>query len=186
VFPRYFIAPSWLDVFLEGGAVTQDHFMPEDFNFGVLKARAPRDVFVTIRDPRAAARSQAHWLARWGDGGAAPVEQRIERQCVDNFIPWLQSWIDCSRTTSPLRIHMIKFGDVVRDLSGTVRQIARTLAPEFPDMAAYADRGDIDEVRIHFKQGDDEAWRSEVSDATRQRLWDACTPNIRELLHLSP
>jgi hypothetical protein len=185
VFPDYFIAPSWLEVFLQGGAVTQDHFMPNDFNFEVLKARGVRDLFVTIRDPRAAARSQVHWLARWGDAGAVSVEQRIERQCLDNFIPWLQSWIDRSRDpASPLRIHMIKFQDIVSDLPGTVRRIALKLRGEFPAMAAYADRADVEEVRIHYKQGDDEAWRSEVGEATRQKLWQACTPDIRELLHL--
>jgi hypothetical protein len=185
MFPDYFIAPSWLDLFLEGGAVTQDHFMPNDFNFGVLAARGPRDVFVTIRDPRAAARSEVHWRARWGNPGAASVEQRIERQCLENFIPWLQSWIDRSRDpASPLRIHLIKFQDVVADLSETIGRIARTLQNEFPAMAAFVERTDVEEVRIHYKQGDDEAWRSEVGDATRRRLWDACTPEIKELLRL--
>ena len=187
MFPDYFIAPSWLDLFLEGGAVTQDHFMPNDFNFGVLAARGPRDVFVTIRDPRAAARSEVHWRARWGNPGAASVEERIERQCLENFMPWLQSWIDRSRdSSSPLRIHMIKFEDVVRDLSTTIRQIGRTLQDEFPAMAPFVERTDVEEVRIHYKQGDDEAWRSEVGEATRQKLWDACTPAIRELLNLAP
>jgi hypothetical protein len=185
-FPQYFIAPSWLDVFLQGGAVTQDHFVLNEFNFAVLKARGPLDVFVTIRDPRAAARSQVHWVARMGENNLATLEQRIERECVDNFIPWLQSWIDGSRDpASPLRIHMIKFQDVVSDLSETVRRIARTLQTEFPAMASYAERTEVEEVRIHFKQGDDNAWRSEVGEATRQRLWDACTPDIRELLHLA-
>jgi hypothetical protein len=127
-----------------------------------------------------------HWLSRWGNAGAASVEQRIERQCLDNFIPWLRSWIDRARDpASPLRIHMIKFQDIVGDLPGTVRRIARNLRDEFPAMAPYADRSEVEEVRIHFKQGDDDAWRSEVGEATRQRLWDACTPDIRELLDLA-
>ena len=53
-------------------------------------------------------------------------------------------------------------------------------------MAPYAERFEVDEFRIHFKQGDDEAWRPEVGEATRQKLWDACTPDIRELLDLAP
>jgi hypothetical protein len=186
VFPNYFIAPSWLDAFLEGGAVTQDHFMLGDFNFGVLKARGPRDVFVTIRDPRAAARSQVHWLSRWGNAGSASLEERVERQCLGNYIPWLQNWIERSRDpASPLRVHMIKFQDIVHDLGGTVRRIARILQDEYPAMAAYAKSADVEEVRIHFAQGDDDAWRSEVGDATRQKLWNACTADIRELLQLA-
>lgn len=184
-FPDYYIAPSWLDVFLQGGAVTQDHFMLTDFNLGVLTARGPRDVFVTVRDPRAAARSQVHWLARWGNVGPVSLEHRIEQQCIAYFIPWLQKWIEQSRdASSPLRVHLIKFEDIVRNLPATVRQIARALEAEFSTMAAYAEYVDVKEVRIHFEQGNDEAWRAEVSDATRRKLWDACTPEIRELLSL--
>ena len=128
-----------------------------------------------------------HWLARWGNTDAASIEQRIERQCLDNFVPWLQSWIDRSRDpASPLRIHIVKFQDIIRDLSGAVRQIAQSLQHEFPAMAAYAGPTVVEEIRIHFKEGDDEAWRAEVGEATRRKLWDACTPDIRELLHLVP
>jgi hypothetical protein len=186
-FPDHFVAPSWLDSFLEGGAVTQDHFTLNDFNFETLKAKGPRSVFVTIRDPRAAARSQVHWLSRWGGDGGASHEERIERQCIDNFIPWLQRWIDRAREPgSPLRVHMIEFDDIVRNLPGTVRQIAQALQDEHPAMAAYAQRAEVEEVRIHFNQGDDEAWRAEIGEATRQNLWDACTADIRELLRLTP
>jgi hypothetical protein len=186
-FPDYFLAPSWLDTFLEGGALTHDHVTLNDFNFGILKARGPRDVFVTIRDPRAAARSQVYWLSRWGNLGSASVEARIERQCIDNFVPWLQSWIERSRDpASPLRVHMIKYQDTVRDLTGTIRQVAQHLRDEFPAMASIAERADVEEIRMHFNQGDDAAWRSEVGAATRQKLWDACTPDIRDLLDLTP
>jgi hypothetical protein len=53
-------------------------------------------------------------------------------------------------------------------------------------MATFVERSDVEEVRIHYKQGDDEAWRSEVGGATRRKLWDARTPAIRELLNLAP
>ena len=186
-FPDYFVAPSWFDFFAQGGAVTQDHFRLDDFNYRLLEARGPRDVFVSIRDPRAAARSQVHWLARWGTDDKASLEERIERQCIDNFIPWLTSWIDRSRQpASPLRIHMIEYRDIVHDLAGTVRRIAGILQRDYPAMAAYAECTALEEVRIHFNQGDDEAWRAEVGEATRQRLWDACTPDIRVLLALAP
>jgi hypothetical protein len=186
-FPDYFIAPSWLDMFLEGGAVTQDHFMLNDFNAGVLRNRGQRDIFVTIRDPRAAARSQVHWLARWGKSVSTSVEQRIESECTEKFIPWLQSWIDRSRDKSlPFRIHLIKFADITRDLKGTARRIARTAQSDTLATGSNLDRAQFEEVKIHFKEGDDNAWRSEVSEATAKRLWEACSPEIRELLGLSP
>jgi hypothetical protein len=126
-FPGHFVALTWLDYFLEGGAVTRDHFTLNDFNFAVLKSRGPRTVFVTIRDPRAAARSQVHWQSRWGGNEAAPVEERIERQCIDNFVPRLQRWIDRSRDpASPLRVHMIKSCAISAERSGRSPTSCRT------------------------------------------------------------
>jgi hypothetical protein len=186
-FPDYFIAPSWLDMFLEGGAVTQDHFMPNDFNAGVLKSRGRRDIFVTIRDPRAAARSWVHWLARWGSTSSISIEEQIEHQCMENFIPWLQSWIDQLRDKSlPYRIHLIKFSDITGDLKQTAHRIARVAQSDTLATGPNLDRAQFEEVKIHFKQGDDNAWRSEVSEATAKRLWEACSPEIRELLRLNP
>jgi hypothetical protein len=186
-FPSYFFAPSWLDMYLEGGAVSQDHFMLEEFNLGVLRSRATRDIFVTIRDPRAAARSWVHWRLRWGNLGSASLEEQIQQQCSACFIPWLQNWIDrANDRTLPFRIHMIKFQDVVRNLPETARRIVRTLQDEFPAMASYANCGDLEEIRMHFNHGDDNAWRSEVGEATRRALWNACTSEIRELLQLEP
>jgi hypothetical protein len=174
-------------MFLEGGAVTQDHFMPNDFNAGVLKNREQRDIFVTIRDPRAAARSWVHWLARWGNTGSLSVEEQIERECKENFIPWLQSWLDRSHDKSfPHRIHLIKFADITGDLKETVHRIARIAQGGVPATGSSLDRAQFEEVKIHFKEGDDNAWRSEVSEATAKRLWEACSPEIRELLQLSP
>jgi hypothetical protein len=186
-FPNYFIAPSWLDMFLEGGAVTQDHFMPNDFNAGVLKNRGHRDIFVTIRDPRAAARSWVHWLARWGGTGSLSIEEQIEHQCKENFIPWLQSWIEQSRDKSlPYRIHLIKFADITGDLKETVHRIVRIAQGDVPATGSNLDQTQFEEVKIHFKEGDDNAWRSEVSEATAKKLWVACSPEIRELLRLNP
>jgi hypothetical protein len=186
-FPNYFIAPSWLDMFLEGGAVTQDHFMPNDFNAGVLKSRGQRDIFVTIRDPRATARSWVHWLGRWGSTSSTSIEEQIERECTENFIPWLQSWIDRSRDKSfPHRIHFIKFADITGDLRGTVHRIAQMAQSGIPATRFNLDQAQFEEVKIHFKEGDDNAWRSEVSEATAKRLWKACSSEIRELLRLNP
>ena len=184
--PDRFLVPSWLDMFLEGGALTQDHFNLNDFNRGVLGNRGKRDIFVTIRDPRAAARSNVYFEDH-GAPDPSLVEGEILRQCLDRFIPWLQSWIDVANDpASPFRVHMIRFGDVVRDLPESLRSILRILQDGCPAIGPYAEAGHVDEVRIHFKRGDDEAWRSEVGEGTRARLWEGCTPEIRDLLRLRP
>jgi hypothetical protein len=188
-FPDYFVAPSWLDMFLEGGAVTQDHFGPSDFNIGVLAQRGPLDIFVTIRDPRAAAYSSVLFAMPEPSTNImrTNLEDMIERECLSAMIPWLQGWITWARKPeNPLYVHWVPYAKTATNLSGTVRGICRILADRHPAMNRFTRRKDIDEVRLHFNIGNDDAWREKVGDATRQRLWEACTPEIRELLALKP
>jgi len=185
-FPDYSLVPSWLDMFLEGGAITQDHVGTTDFNVGVLSDRGSRDIFVLIRDPRAAARSQLHYLARGRSNEVdGPLELRIERECIANFIPWLQGWIDCARRTDLLfRIHFVTFQQICRDLAGVICKISTILQENYPAMSAYAALQTVEEVRVHLVTGNDHAWQAEISDATRDRLWAACTSDMKSLLNL--
>ena len=184
-FPDRFLVPSWLNMFLEGGAVTQDHFSASDFNLGVLQGRGPRDIFVLIRDPRAAARSQAHHLARGRDDGGEPLARRIERQCTENFIPWLQAWIDCANNNElPLRIHWLTYREVCQDPGAILRKIAGVLGADNKTIAAFAYAHSLQEERMHFVDGNDHAWQREVSSSTRDRLWQACTTEMKSMLDL--
>jgi hypothetical protein len=184
-FPDYFLVPSWLDMFLEGGAITQDHFGANPFNVGVLHGRGPRDIFVLVRDPRAAARSRAHFQATKDLADDGPLDLRIRRECVENFIPWLQGWIDCSRAEHPFRVHWLSYREVREGPAAVLGGISAILAPAYPALASLADRPSPAEVRMHFVSGDDDAWKEEVSRATRDLLWEACTPDIKSLLKLA-
>jgi hypothetical protein len=182
-FPEYFLVPSWLDMFLEGGGVTQDHFGASDFNLGVLSGRKVSDLFVLIRDPRAAARSQAHH-ERHLNFSDEPLEDTIERECNQKFIPWLQRWIDFARHGHPpCRIHWLMYPDVATNVADVVRKIGTTLESAYPAVASVRS-AQIAEVRMHFVNGDDQAWKNEVGPSVRRRMWDACTSEIRELLDL--
>jgi hypothetical protein len=184
-FPNRFLVPSWLNMFLEGGAITQDHFAANDFNLGVLQGRDPRDIFVLIRDPRAAARSQVHHLARGRDGGGEPLARRIERQCTANFIPWLQGWIDCANNKKlPLRIRWLTYGEVCRDPGAILRKIAGVLGADNKTIAAFAYAHSLQEERMHFVDGHDDAWRREVDSSSRDLLWQACTAEMKAMLDL--
>jgi hypothetical protein len=184
-FPDRFLVPSWLDMFLEGGAITQDHFAANAFNLGVLQGRGPSDIFVLIRDPRAAARSQVHHLARGRDGGTEPLAQRIERQCTGNFIPWLQAWIDCANNKKlPFRIHWLTYGEVCRDPGAIMRKIAGVLGADNTTIAAFAYAHSLPEERMHFVDGHDDAWRREVGSSSRDLLWQACTAEMKAMLDL--
>ena len=185
-FPDRYLVPSWLNMFLEGGAITQDHFAANDFNLGVLQGRGPRDIFVLIRDPRAAARSQAHHLARGRDGGGEPLARRIERQCSENFIPWLQGWIDCANNEKlPFRIHWLTYREVCRDPGAILRKIAGVLGADNKTIAAFAYAHSLQEERMHFVDGHDDAWRREVGSSSRDLLWQACTAEMKAMLDLN-
>src|SRR5580700_878639 len=184
-FPDRFLVPSWLDMFLEGGAITQDHFAASDFNLGVLQGRGPRDIFVLIRDPRAAARSQVHHLARGRDGGGEPLARRIERQCIENFMPWLQAWIDCANNEKlPFRVHWLTYRDACRDPGAILCKIAGVLGADNKAIAAFAYAHSLQEERMHFVDGHDDAWRREVGSSTRDLLWQACTAEMKAMLDL--
>jgi hypothetical protein len=184
-FPDRYLVPSWLNMFLEGGAITQDHFAASDFNLGVLQGRGPRDIFVLIRDPRAAARSQVHHLARGRDGGGEPLARRIERQCTENFMPWLQAWINCANDDKlPLRIHWLTYREVCQDSGAILRKISGILGADNKAIAAFAHSHSLEEERMHFVDGNDQAWQREVSSANRDRLWQACTPEMKSMLDL--
>jgi hypothetical protein len=184
-FPDRFLVPSWLDMFLEGGAITQDHFAASDFNLGVLQGRGPRDIFVLVRDPRAAARSQVHHLARGRDGSNERPAQRIERQCTENFIPWLQAWIDCANNEKlPFRIHWLTYREVCQDPGAILRKIASVLGADNKAIAAFAYAHSLQEERMHFVDGHDDAWRREVGSSTRDLLWQACTAEMKAMLDL--
>jgi hypothetical protein len=184
-FPNHFLVPSWLNMFLEGGAITQDHFAANDFNLGVLRGRGPRDIFVLIRDPRAAARSQVHHLARGRDGSGELLARRIERQCIENFIPWLQAWIDCSNNEKlPFRIHWLTYRDACRDPGAILRKIAGVLGADNKTIAAFAYAHSLPEERMHFVNGHDDAWRREVGSSSRDLLWQACTSEMKAMLEL--
>ena len=184
-FPNHYLVPSWLNMFLEGGAITQDHFAANDFNLGVLRGRGPRDIFVLIRDPRAAARSQVHHLARGRDGSGEPLARRIERQCTENFIPWLQGWIDCAKNEKlPFRIHWLTYREVCRDPGAILRKIAGVLGADNEAIAAFAFAHSLHEERMHFVDGHDHAWRREVGSSSRDLLWQACTAEMKAMLDL--
>lgn len=184
-FPNYFLAPSWLDMFLEGGAITQDHIAPNHFNIGVLSGRGSRDIFVLVRDPRAAARSQVHYQALVPVEAQQSLEARIEHECIAHFVPWLQGWWHHSRNPDlPFRIHWLTYQEVSSDPAAVLRKVVRILQRDYPALSAYADCQKVPDIKIHYVTGNDHAWLAEVGDQTRQRMWAACTPEIRSLLAL--
>ena len=80
-------------------------------------------------------------------------------------------------------MHWLTYHEVRASPAAVLRKISGILA--HPALATYADRESVEEVRMHFVSGDDDAWKAEVSRATRDLFWEACTPDVRSMLNLS-
>jgi hypothetical protein len=179
-FPQSFLAPAWLEMFMEGGAIASDAFPASDFNSGVLSNRGEFDVFVTIRDPRAAARDaarQAH-----GTGHASP--EAIVSECVTKLVPWLQGWIALAQDPGiPFRVHWLRHTDIKRDARAVTERVCSILERSHPALGAFVTAHGGQPVTV-VGTPDDDAWRSEVDDGLAAKMWAACTPELRQLLML--
>jgi hypothetical protein len=73
-FPHYALAPSWLDSVSPGGAVLHDHFGATSENLSTLRNAGVREVFVLVRDPRAAAASYVNFVGTETEEPASDCE----------------------------------------------------------------------------------------------------------------
>ena len=142
---------------------------------------------MTVRDPRAAARSAVHHALRTDIVSPETLEEMIAKECTEKFIPWLQHWIAASQDdAAPYDVHWVTFRDIRSDLPAVVRRVCSTMQESHPVLEQYANANVVEEVRVHFITGDDDSWRGEVGDKVRGELWEACTLEIREMLQLEP
>ena len=182
-FPDYWIAPCWLMLFNLGGAVTHDHFRATPFNLRALRDTGCRDVFVQIRDPRAAAASLIRHQDRSFNlpvSGPArdPFEAHLVERCLASYYPWLEDWLDvAAEERADLRVHWVMFDDVRRDIAATVQTVL--------DVLGYAPVPPIEHVTMHMVRGEDDAWREGLSQSAQQKLWDAMPRRAIDLLELS-
>ena len=83
---------------------------------------------MTVRDPRAAARSAVHHATRPDSVSPGTFEEMIAKECTTNFIPWLQGWIASAQNAAlPYKVHWVPFSDIKRDLPATVRRVCSVL-----------------------------------------------------------
>lgn len=185
-FPDCMLAPSWLNSASPGGAVLHDHFGATPENLATLRSCGASEVFVLVRDPRAAAASTV-------DFGASRRGQPIDdAQWTANvldtyrhfFIPWLEGWI-AAASTGDLHVRWIQSRLVRTDLAQVWREVLSALAPLYPSLNSKLDLPPT-EVRTNFVHGQDDRWRRRVGDAEREDMWAALSPAAIELLQLEP
>ena len=188
-FPDYALFPTWLRFFLSGGAITHDHFGATPHNLRVLEDSGLHHVFVLARDPRSAASSYARFVQRGqvdNYNEDKPYEEMLLDTCLNKYIPWMQQWLNYDRSPDrKLTIGWLRYRDVVQ----ATPEVLASIRHAFPDQAAVMAQcstpaGSPLPDRANFVEGDDDAWRKQVSEATKERLWQACSSEMIELLEL--
>jgi hypothetical protein len=173
------IVPRWLNSFSSGGAILHDHFGALPYNLKTLRENGVRQIFVRVRDPRAAAAS-AVGLSNQKFGGPDDIdyESQMIQTCEQFLIPWVAGWMAAQ---SDFEIHWLL--EPSSAIPKMAREVLVTLAPQYPALEQYLSTG-IAEVTANLVTGDEDAWRKQISSRDQDRLWDAVPLAIRELLGL--
>jgi hypothetical protein len=83
-----------------------------------------------------------------------------------------------------LRIHWLTYREVCRDPGAILRKIGGILGADNKAIAAFAHNHSLQEMRMHFVDGNDHAWQREVSSSSRDRLGRACSAEMKSMLDL--
>ena len=81
-------------------------------------------------------------------------------------------------------MHWLKSIDVRNDMGGTIAGILQNFRSLYPAVETYLDA--TKEVRANFVSGSDNAWRTVVSPAGQELLWQGLPAGVAELLELQP
>ena len=174
------IVPRWLDCFSGGGAILHDHFGPLPYNLKTLRDSGVRQIFVRVRDPRAAAASAVGLSNRkFGSPDDIDYESQMTQTCEQFLIPWIAGWMAAQ---TDFEIHWLP--DPPSATPKMAREVLVALAPQYPALEQYLS-ADIAEVTANLVTGDEDAWRKQISPRAHDRLWDAMPVAMRELLGLS-
>jgi hypothetical protein len=188
-YPNFYLIPRWFDSFFRGGAVLHDHFGAIPLNLEILRKAGVRNIFVRVRDPRAASASAAHLSDRKArinnlaaNGDVIAFEAQLIWHCEQTFIPWLMAWIEAAAdSTLGLSIHFLTKPSAATE--ETAREVLSVLSQEHQVLAQYV-AIDFPKVAANFVTGDEEGWRKGTSPATQERLWNAIPQNIKDFLQL--
>ena len=182
-FPNFYLVPRWLNSFTPGGAVLHDHFGAVPFNLRALRDGGARQVFVRVRDPRAAAASAISLSNRkFGMPDDIDHERQVIGLCEQAFIPWVADWLAAAADPATgVKIHWL--AQPSHAIPAMARDVLTALAPDYPALEQYLGT-DVAEIRANYVTGDQEAWRKGISKSGQERLWHAIPQNVKEFLAL--
>jgi hypothetical protein len=182
-FPSFIVIPRWLNSFSPGGAILHDHFGAQAFNLKTLRAGGIREVFVRVRDPRAAAVSAAHLENRKYSHVDSNFAEEVTQLYEYSFIPWTASWIAAgTESESDLKIHWLT--QPSKAIPEMARHVLSILMPQHPDLQQFLQS--LSEIKANYVTGDAEAWRNNLSAEVQDRLWQATPSDVKDFLELKP
>ena len=180
-FPDYIVVPSWLGMFLGGGAVTHDHFGATDFNLNALAKHGVRNLFVLIRDPRASAASAVRFKIQNSDlCEGFSFEKEVVAALHKSFLPWLHGWIKrATETRKDIDIHWL-FWEDLRSRPDYVVDRIRQIMGNINSSTVMR----LSDVKQNFVNGDDSSWRRDLSRAAQGDMWELLGSGVTDLLNL--
>lgn len=171
--------------FMRGGCITHGHYIPDEANLSIIRNSALHTLFLQIRDPRQAAWSMHHHLRRTqasGESSDVGMEAEVLRH-FERWCDWLKAWSAFARDPeSDCEVHLIQYDDVRTDLGAVLMQVAAAIG--VPELKAVERRWYEIKSRVayrNFRSGDPNEWRSALSAATREAMYDRTPQEVRRL-----
>ncbi len=185
-FPNHTVVKNWAHNIAEGGCVTHEHFSGIEENIQQLIWAGVRNVYVQIRDPRAAAWSYLHHTAPSyrQRGETLTLEDIMHTEYYPYAIAWIESWLDAQNEfKDKINIEFLPYDEVVRD---TRTILLRLLTSQYrPEIDQYMKKtATADFKPMHFRHGEKEEWRTHFSEALQGEAWNQTPLRVRELLKM--
>jgi hypothetical protein len=194
-FPRDLLDWNKVEELRPGNNVVQSHLDASPANLQILRAFRPR-FQVHVRDPRQAALSMAHHLARhWRETPRKNVLLQVEPTppasfydrplsaqvdwMIENYLPgcvrWVREWLDVldGGGFGP-DVLLTTYEEFVRDEAGFVRRVLRFFGiPEERYHPPALDRS----MAVHFRHGTPDEWEGVFTPAQRRQATAMIPPD---------
>ncbi len=182
------LVPNWLNVFMNGGGVTHDHFEASLHNLEILNKAEVKSLFVQVRDPRSAAWSLIQMHKRQNRANPHQLSRDEAFLYFSNIYGrWIEDWINASNGENiKVNVNWIMYRDISRNLSEVLMGIIAELptSQRISEMFKHnlAERGDL--TSQNLGDANDNAWRENISSELAHQLWGNIPDAVKVLLNI--
>ena len=185
---KFALVPNWLNIFMNGGGISHDHFEASSHNLDILNTAQVKSLFVQVRDPRSAAWSAVQMGNRLKVPhplGSSDHEAFSQTSLV--FGRWIEDWINASADGN-INVNWILYSDLSQNFSEVLMAIiARLPEAEKISKAFEHNLTQMEPINMHnHGNADDDAWRQNIPPELALQLWNTMPETVKELLHLEP